>query len=303
MRAAGISPGDLDTPETWLPARLVANLLQESASASKRPDFAILMAECRTFSNLGPLSLLLKHESSLRRIIQRIDEFKRHLNDIFGIHLDVTGDVATVQWTVPPDYANPQVVTLVAAVGYRGLSDAVSGIWVPEVAHFPFTEPTGAGSYRRYFPCAIQFDSHFSGLSFPAADLDLSNPSADPALAGHAATLLKLVPTPSESIVDRATHVLLLLLPLGKATLGAVARNLGTEPRTLQRMLDAHGMTFATLLNETRRSLAARHLASRARTVSEVASLTGYSSISAFTRWFTDQFGRSPATWRRLPQA
>ena len=71
------------------------------------------------------------------------------------------------------------------------------------------------------------------------------------------------------------------------------------QPRNLQRKLNRRGLTIAGLLDETRRSLATLYLRSPARTVSEVADLVGYSSVSSFSRWFTDQLGVSPSNWRR----
>jgi AraC-like DNA-binding protein len=184
-------------------------------------------------------------------------------------------------------------------MGYRALTDAMNGSWLPATVHFPFEQPSDLSAYRRYFACNLEFGSRFSGFSFPASDLDQPNPLADEVMAQHAESLLNLVASPPESMPDGVKHAIMLLLPAGKGTLEEVARNLGTQPRTLQRRLARHGEPFAKLLTDTRRCLATHYLANPACTVSEVASLTGYSSASAFSRWFDRQFGTSPARWRR----
>src|SRR3954452_15325214 len=163
-----IHPEQLASPENWLPPQAVACLLQRCALESGRPDFAILLAECRTFSSLGPLSLLLKHEGSLRRIILQIGNFRRHLNDVFSVHLEQSKDAAVVRWTVEPGFATREVVALVSAMGYRALTEAMNGSWVPARVHFPFEQPSDLSAYRRYFACRLEFGSRFSGLSFPA---------------------------------------------------------------------------------------------------------------------------------------
>lgn len=290
---------ELTNPEHWLSARSVADLLERSALESGRADFALLLAECRTLSSLGPLSLLLKHEASPRRIIHQINHFKRHLNDIFGVHLEESGDVTLLHWTVPAAYGTPQIVLLITAIGYRALVDSMNGSWVPERIHLPFAKPENVQTFHRYFARPLEFNSDFSGFSFRTSDLDRRNPLADEQMAYHAASLLRLIPALPESIADRARHALLLLLPIGKGTLDNVATNLGMQPRALQRELHGDALTFAELLDETRRDLAKLYLANADRSVSEVAALIGYASASSFSRWFTDQFGLSPSAWRR----
>ena len=300
LRRSGITTAEIADPENWLAAKPVADLLERCARESGRSDFTILMAECRSFSSLGPLSLLLKHEATLRQIIVQIGNFKRQLNDIFDVHLQEFDEVAVLQWTIPAEYASSQIVALVSAMGYRALRESTGGTWIPETVHFPFSRPSNVSTFERYFATGLEFGSDFCGFSFPSRDLDAANPLADAALARHAASLLELAPAPPESLADQARHVLLLLLPSGKATLRDVARNLGTEPRTLQRGLEASGKPFTRILAETRRALATLYLSNPRRSISEVASLTGYSTVSAFSRWFTHEFGVSPAAWRRL---
>jgi len=298
LRRSRIRPDELGNPENWIAARSVANLLERCASEAGRSDFAILMAECRDFSSLGPVSLLLKHEASLRQIILRFDQFKRQLNEVVGVHLEESADVAVVKWTVPADYFTPQILTLAAAMGYRALVDAMNGSWTPATIHLPFQTPPHSASYHRYFASRLEFGSEFCGFSFPATDLDQPNPVADAPMANHAASLLKLVPTPTDGITDRTKHALSLLLPSGKATLRNVARNLGTGPRTLQRKLASEDLTFAELLNEARRCLAADYVSNPALRIHEIAGLLGYANVSAFSRWFTGQFGVPPARKR-----
>jgi len=69
--------------------------------------------------------------------------------------------------------------------------------------------------------------------------------------------------------------------------------------RTLQRELDGRALTFKELINEVRRELARRYVANSRHSLGEVAAMLGYSTHSAFTRWFGAQFGCSPESWRR----
>ncbi len=298
LRLSNINPNELKDYENWLPASPVGELLERCATQSGRTDFALLMAECRKFSSLGPVSLLVKHEATLGSIICRLKEFRRHLNDLVDVHLEQSDDVAALHWTVAPSFFSQQIILLVAAMGYRVTTEAMHGRWLPATAYFPFPAPIDTSLYRRFFLCDLHFDSDFCGLSFPVRELQLANPQADGLWAEHAAALLKLLPPPRSTVADEARHVLLLLVPNGTGALDAVARNMSISPRKLQRELTDEGITFADLLNDVRRALAIHYLATPNRSIAEIADLTGYSSTSAFSRWFTSQFQASPAAWR-----
>jgi len=199
LRDAQIDPTLLAHPENWLGARPVGDLLERSARDSDRDDFALLLAECRTFASLGPISLVLKHQETLGQVIARLQEYRTRLNDVIGLALAVSEDVAIVQWTVVPEFAGPQIECLVSAVGYRALTEAMGRSWKPECVHFAMARPVEIQSYQRFFQCDLHFGAPFNGLSFNAGQLDIRNRGSDPALAQHAERLLKLIPAQTQA--------------------------------------------------------------------------------------------------------
>ena len=298
LRDADIDPVLLSNPEIWLGARPVKRLLDRSAVLSGRDDFGILLADRRSFASLGPVSLVLKHQTTLRGVIEKLREHRLRLNDVSGLALNSSGDLSFVQWTIAAEFAGQQVETLLCAGGYRVLTEAMSRSWAPECAHFAFARPEHVQSYQRFFGCDLQFGAPFNGVSFKTADLDVSNPSGDAALAEHAERLLALVPTHDESVSACAKHALCFLLPSGRGSLSAVARNLGLSPRSLQRDLAEENTSFGAILRETRRDLASHYMRENTMAVAEVAHLLGYSSAGAFSRWFASQFDASPSQIR-----
>ncbi|MEA3012848.1 MAG: hypothetical protein QOD42_1393 [Sphingomonadales bacterium] len=132
------------------------------------------------------------------------------------------------------------------------------------------------------------------------ASLGATNPDADSIMARHAQRYLDMLSSgrADGSITERTRRSIYLLLPAGRATLEQASRNLGLSPRTLQRLLDKEKHMFADLLNEVRRELALRYLASSAHNLASIAQMIGYASQSSFTRWFAAEFGIGPAAWR-----
>jgi len=300
LRAARISPDQLSDPECRLPAAAAVGLLVESARLSGRADFGLLIAECRTFASLGPISLLLEHQPHLRAMIDTITRFQRHMQDIVTLAIDDHGDTSIIRTLIQPSYSDPQTIECAIAVFYRTLSEVMRGRWQPESVHFTHRAPADTGTHRRVFQCRVEFDAEFDGVVSRSTLLDLPNPIADPAMARNAERLLSLVRTsePERTAAERARRAIYLLIHSGNATIERVAENLGLQVRTLQRTLDKDGWSFAELLNDVRRELAQRYLASEYHSIATVAHLAGYSHQSAFTRWFSAEFGSTPAAWR-----
>lgn len=73
---------------------------------------------------------------------------------------------------------------------------------------------------------------------------------------------------------------------------------LGSSTRTLQRTLAEEGTTFATLVEDARRSLAETLLARDELAVEQVAALLGYADLRGFDRAFKRWTGTSPTLWR-----
>ena len=66
LRRAKLDPAVLKNPDLRIPAVVVAALLEESAAQSGCSSFGLRMAEARQLSDLGAISLLLKHQGTLR---------------------------------------------------------------------------------------------------------------------------------------------------------------------------------------------------------------------------------------------
>ena len=300
LREFEISPGFLENLENRHAAEPIVGLLEESALRSGCRAFGVLMAECRSFAELGPLCLLLERLPTVRSVVRALGEYRRHFNDIVDIALEENGEASLVIVELLPEFALPQITEFTVARLYRNLSGASGGRWQPSSLHLTHEKPGEAAIYRRYFACDIEWESSFNGFSCERTSLDLPNPLADETRARHASRLLDLVELGPEDapVGDQARRAISLLLPTGRATMDHVATNLGLTPRALRRRLDRENRMFANLLNEVRRELAQRYLANSAHSITEISDLIGYTSISSFTRWFTNEFGMPPINWR-----
>jgi len=299
---AGLHPSALRDPENWLPAGRIISLLEESATHSGHDDFSVLLGESRTFASLGPVSLLLRHEATLRDIIAAAIEYRRLINELFHTNVRDDGRTAVIEWALIPGLRSTQAINLLATIAYRVLVDGAGCDWQPDCLHFRHSCPKNVATFRRVFRCSLEFESTFDGISCTSESLDAPNEFADPELTVHARRLLNLMPgiRDDDTMSDRVRSTIPFLIASGKANAHDIADCLGIPVRTLQRKLISEGQSFSSLLNQARRDLAIRYLSDSRQPITAVAHLTGYSALSSFTRWFISEFGTSPRRWRQL---
>jgi len=299
LRRAGISPEILEKPAHQIPASTVIGLLERSAKVSGCENFGLLLAEARTFASLGPITLLFARLPNVREVMRAAIDFQSHINDIISMSVDDVGDTCLIRLDVAAGFWSVQMFDQYVAMAYRVLTEATSNGWMPDCVHLVRKAPDDPAPWRRAYAVPIEFDATFNGLSSTAEAMARANPNADATMARHARQLLNLVHVESvDTMVDRVRRSIILLLPSGRATIDQIAAQLGLSPRSLQRRLDDEGEQFAEVLAGVRRELATAYLANSTHPITTVAELLGYASPSSFTRWFAEEFGKSPQAWR-----
>jgi AraC-like DNA-binding protein len=101
-------------------------------------------------------------------------------------------------------------------------------------------------------------------------------------------------------LMQQLQPLLLKRLPRGQVSLTGIADDLNMSPRTLQRRLGEHGLSYQSLLDAVREQLACRYLQQNNLTYLELAYLLGFSEQSAFNRAFRKWTGTPPGQYRAL---
>jgi len=87
LRANGLDPSRLAFQDTRIPAAAVIQLLEDSAAESGRDDFGVRLAELRQFSNLGPLSLVLREEPDVRSALELLIRYEHTFNEAMRLRM------------------------------------------------------------------------------------------------------------------------------------------------------------------------------------------------------------------------
>ena len=304
--AHGIPAICLTDPDQMVASDAVGRLLEASARRSGAVDFGLRLAETRTLSNLGAVGLVVREQPSLGAAIEAIAKYIWTQNQALSLRLEVAGEVALLRTSIggPRPDASRQANELTVAVLVRTLRRLLGPVWRPETVAFMHAAPENLAAHRRVLGLTPLFGQAFNGLVVPAADLDSPIADADPANARRLERYVELVQgRRRDDAVSIVRELILTLLPTGACGADRVAAHMGIDRRTLHRRLSGAGVTFRALLAETRERLVATHLAAGDRSLTEIADLLGYASLSAFSRWYRDRHGVSPsagqvADWR-----
>ena len=96
LRRAKLDPAVLKNPDLRIPAVVVAALL-EMVAQSGCASFGLRMAETRQLSDLGAISLLLKHQGTLREIFAMMARYRHWLNEALAMHIEDFKDLVIIR--------------------------------------------------------------------------------------------------------------------------------------------------------------------------------------------------------------
>ncbi|CAN7617036.1 HTH-type transcriptional regulator VirS [compost metagenome] len=305
LRAAKISRDVLLDPDIRIPAGLVGRLLDASARASQVDDFGLRMAELRQFSNLGPLAFVVREQPTLRRALESMVLYMGLQNEALAMRMEEAEGLVMIRLQLLSEEPGTlrQATDLAVGVMYRMLSLFLGSTWRPRGICFTHAAPSSLATFTRVFGMPALFNQDFDGLVCVASDLDAPLPSYDPVMAGQVKRYLgTLLAQANSTMPDKVRKLVYVLLPTGMCSVDRVAQHLGVDRRTVHRRLLQEDTTYSEILNEARAGLVIGYIENPERPLSEVATLLGFSSLSAFSRWFSGQFGCSVSKWRTQQQ-
>lgn len=301
LRAAKISRNVLLDPDIRIPVALVGKLLESSARTAQVEDFGLRMAELREFANLGPLAFVVREEPTLRRALESMVRYMGLQNEALAMRMEESDGLILIALHLlsDKDATFLQATDLAVGVMFRMLTLFLGAAWRPRSICFTHAPPVSQASYLRVFGMPALFNQDVDGIICAAADLDAPLPSYDPVMARQVKQYLgTLLAQSNTTMADKVRKLVHALLPGGMCSVDRVAQHLGVDRRTIHRHLILEHTSYSEILNQARAGLVIRYIENRTRPLSDVATLLGFSSLSAFSRWFSGEFGCSVSAWR-----
>jgi AraC-like DNA-binding protein len=165
---------------------------------------------------------------------------------------------------------------------------------------FPFPAPVHWRNYERLFNCAIDFDADRMEWHFDAKVLDLPCPNANPITAKICQQVCDVVMTerPGESELVRKIRTACLNSPNRFPAAAEIAAELGLSLRTFHRRLAEDGLSYQSIVDGMRQSLATELLENTHMGIEQVAERVGFADATSFRKAFRKWTNRSPSDFR-----
>jgi len=304
LDAVGIPRVALTEPDLRISTTAGRDLLEQSGRAAE--DFGLRMSELRTPSIMGPVALIIREQPTVRGVIDALVRYGSLHTESNHLSVEEAGDVAILRLvlTYPSPGPARQGTELSLAQILRVLRLYLGARWRPLSVSFVHASPESLATHHRVFGTDIDFDADCNSIVCNRTDLDLPNRAADPAMAREIQRYVDgLGGSKPAGLAERVLELVRELLPTGRCNVDALARQIGVDPRTLQRQLADHGTSFLEVVQNARMGLAARCVEESDRPLAEVAELLGFSALSAFSRWHRTHCGGSASERREAARA
>lgn len=301
---AGISPEIVGSPTLRLSLSSYCRLFEESARLTRNSNFGLWFGNSFKPRDLGLVGYAALSAPTLGVALDT-------LADLFPLHQQSSsvGLAKSPDGLVRLEYRinAPQIIDrrqdaeLSLGMRLNLIREAMGPNWAPDEVHFEHPQPEGWREHERAFGAPVFFSQPTNALVFRPQVLKHSMPGTDPQLMWAMRLCLETISERNRvrfTVTDRVQTAVRAKLPEGFPPLEAIAAELHLSPGTIQRELRYDGLSYATLVENTRRDLAISYVRQHHLSFSEIAFLVGYSELSAFSRAVRRWTGLSPRAFR-----
>lgn len=306
LRMAQIAPAQLEDPRARITARQME--LVSGAAMQQLDDEALgWFSRKLPWGSYGMLCRASLTSPILGVALKRWCRHHRLLTDDVVLELTEGEHVATLSIAEHRSFGELRELCLLSLLRYaHGYACWAVDSRIPLLgASFPFDAPAHADVYPLMFPGPVTFGAAQAGFSFDAHYLALPLRRDERALQlmlQRALPLTVLQYRRDRLLVRRVRQVLRTRAERLRSA-DDLARHLHVSVRTLHRQIREEGSSLQSLKDEARRELAMELLCRSDRSVKQVAWTVGFRSEKSFARAFRQWTGKSPADYRRQPDA
>ncbi len=298
----GLDPAALEDRDNRIPVETFARLVQ--TIAGRCPDRVLALEWITAWkpTDAGLMGYLLTHLKTVREGVETVGRFGHLVNQGASASL-VTGPATSriLHRLSPVLLATQHVPELIVASLTTFLRGVLGQDFRPDVVRLPHRATVRTPALERYIGSDVRHEAGEVSLELPSELLDRPLPAADPVLASYlrkqVEALVQQMDVPDAVSQDCARRIAE-HLGAGEPSQKTIARQMGMSERTLQRRLQAEGVTFNSLLEQARRTIALSYLADRKLAAYEVSFLLGYSEPTTFFRAFKRWTGKTPLEYR-----
>ena len=303
LRAAGIDPRALDSPDNRISYAAMIRLLEDCAVALDSPDFGLRLSRYQDIDILGPAAMIAHYSDTVGDSLKSIATYMYvHTSGavVRVTPLDEQLTSLSFEVVLPGLHAMRQINELSIGIGQSMLEMLIAPGFRCQRVQFTHRRPDDVRPLIERFGSRLSFGHAANALIFDSVYMKHPVPTANAEFRQIAVGYIR--DHLGDADENRLRRVMLLVhqfLPTGRCTLRTVAEVLSMHPRTLQRELQRFGTDFRSILDRVRRDLVADYLTNTDASLTQVADMLGYGDQAAFNTAFRRWYGKPPGQWRR----
>jgi AraC-like DNA-binding protein len=300
--AIGIGAEQFGNPDTRVPHHLAMRLLEETVAATGDLTLGLRAGAAFDPADGDVLEHAARSCATLGESMECNARYFRLMNDAAEITMVPEGENIAWRFRVTDGVRQPPAANDFVIATALGFAKRNAVTYEPPVeVRLMHDKPSYFAEYERAFEAPVRFGAPYNTLVLRKERLAVpmlrANARVSAAFELHARQLLEKLRR-GDTTAGRVREEVAAQLSTGAVSMRVTAKRMGMSVATLRRRLEGETATFAGIVDDIRRELAARYLNEQALTVSEVAFLLGFSSGAAFHRAFRRWTGASPAAYR-----
>lgn len=268
---------------------------------SQDPSIGLHLGEKMPIYKGQVFEYLLLSSATFGDGLRRMSNYQRLISDALQSQLSETPIASITSRFTAPEYATSHLAEAMMIGLIRLFQSVTDGGFRATKITFNHAPNASLDEYQRIFKCPVEFSGRAFKLFFDKSWLSYRSMHAQPELFNlqimaadqHLAKLQQF------DLIKALRLEFASALEAREVTLHNIAEQLEMTPRQLRYELQTAGTGFQHELNNYRRALAKRLLATSDTAVSEVVYLTGFSEPSTFYRAFKRWEGVTPVEYRQ----
>lgn len=297
-----LKEADLENPDARLEIDRLAKLWDRLIVVSKDPAIGLKVGNVVHPERLSIVAQTVFQSEDFLQGLQQYVRFSRLVNEVVEVQLQRQQKDSALIFQFEPEWRHRSEVERTLSSAIAKARYAAGEHLMPKEVHFHHEAPDYAREYESIFRCPVLFSQADDRIVFSDKLLSQKSRTRNPyllrALTRHAEELLTKLHSP-KNVVDAVETYIADNLSQEKLDIESASQQLNMSRHTLYRKLKAHHVSFQSLLENARKNKSLELLEDTSLSLSEVAFMTGFSELSAFSRAFKRWTGETPAVHRK----
>jgi AraC-like DNA-binding protein len=263
-------------------------------------NLGVIVGKGTSAYDLGAFGQLLRRTRTVYDYLQTGAQLIGAVTSGERFWLSYEGELARFHHVQPgrPGFGRCQSDLCAMVVTINMLRRFLGETWEPQQVDLLAPDPAMVGDDAVFGDADLCLNQPHSSFTIPLSALRQAVPAEVSDRGSTQPSIAVLEPEQPSGFLDSVESLIASYLTAGHLDIEVVAEAAGASTRSLQRGLQAFGLSYSAIVDQTRMRVASDWLAGTETPILEVAAMVGYSDPAHFSRAFRRQSGISPRQYR-----